>query len=157
MTGAYIDIPVMEVNGLASARINHATREDGVEYLWTLNREQRNQRSFVYYAIVLPQAGTYHVTMEISTNCPETQIWFYDKDNNRLGTAYCDKAVDETKWYMVEEDITLGEGENILKLVFANEPYKDYEFFNPGPEVPNMWPELAKEDISLATLRLELK
>ena len=157
MAGVCIDIPVMEVNGLASARINHATREDGVEYLFTLNREQRNQRSFVYYAVVLPQAGTYHATMEISTNCPETQIWFYDKENHKLGTAYCDKAVDEAKWYTVEADITLGEGENILKLVFANEPYKDYEFFNPGPEVPNMWPELAKEDISFAKLKLELR
>lgn len=157
MTGTSMDIPVMEVNGLASARINHSTREDGIEYLWTLNREQRNQRSFVYYAIMIPKTGNYHVSLEISTNCSETQIWFYDKENRKLGTAYCDMAVDETKWYTVEADIALEEGENILKLVFANEPDKDYEFFNPGPEVPNMWPELAKEDISLAKMKLELK
>ncbi len=154
MKEAVLDIPVMETNGLASSRTNHATREDGVEYLWRLNREQRDQRSFVYYVVEIPKAGRYTVSAEISTNCPETQIWYYDENDDRIGTAYCDKAVDEEQWYNVETEIHLHEGENTLKLVFANEPYHDYEFYNPGPEEPNVWPEIAKEDIRLAKLRI---
>lgn len=152
--GLEMEIPVMEVNGLASSRINHAAREDGTEYLWQLNREQRNQRSFVYYVLDMQKEGNYLVTAEIKTNCPETQIWFYDENEKRLGTAYCTAAVEEEQWYTVEANIQLHEGENLLKLVFANEPYKDYEYFNPGPEIPNAWPELAKEDVAFAKLKL---
>lgn len=150
----YLEIPAMEVNGLASSRINHEKREDGVEYLYRLNREQRNQRSFVYYVIDVAEAGEFVVNAEISTNCSETQIWYYDEQGNRIGTAFCDIAKDEEQWYIVGTKILLHKGENVLKLVFANEPYKDYEFFNPGAEIPNVWPEVAKEDIRLAKLTL---
>lgn len=154
IVGDTLDIPVMKVNGLASSRIRHATREDGVEYLYCLSREQRNQRSFVYYAIDALQAGEYHVTAEISTNCPETQIWYYNELGEKMGTAYCDAAEDERKWYQVSTKIQLHKGENILKLVFANEPYKEYPYFNLCAEIPNAWPEMAEEDISLAKLTL---
>ncbi len=154
MEGESLDIPVLKVNGLASARITHARREDGAEYLFHLNREQRNQRSFVYYVLDIPKEGEYRISAEICTNCPETQIWFYDEDGNRLGTAYCSVATDESKWYTVETKINLKKGENMLKLVFANEPYKEYEYFFAGPEIPNAWPELAKEDIWMAKLKL---
>ena len=47
--------------------------------------------------IDVEKAGEYEVKTEISTNCPETQIWYYDANGNRLGTAYCDVATDETQ------------------------------------------------------------
>ena len=147
-------IPVMEVNGLASARIKHAKREDGTEYLYTLCREQRDQRSFVTYAVVSPEDADYMVTAEIATNCPETQIWYYNEFGERLATAYCAEAVDENKWYEVTAKVHLHAGENILKLVIANEPYKEYPYFNQCAEIPNAWPPIAKEDMSLAKLKL---
>lgn len=151
-----VDIPVMKVNGLASARIKHATREDGVEYLYTLCREQRDQRSFVTYAIVSPEDGEYTVTAQIATNCPETQIWYYNEFGDRLATAYCAEAIDENKWYDVKAKVQLHKGENILKLMIANEPYKEYPYFNQSAEIPNAWPVLAKEDMSLAKLKLTI-
>jgi len=154
LDGDFIDIPVMEVNGLASSRITHETREDGVEYLYRLNREQRNQRSFVYYMLDVAKAGEYEVKAEISTNCPATQIWYYDADGNKLGTAYCDVATDETKWYTVFAKIKLSKGENMLKMVFANEPDTEYPYFNAGAEIPNAWPVLSTDDIKLAKLTL---
>lgn len=154
LDGDVLKIPAMEVNGLASARISHDKRADGVEYLFRLNREQRNQRSFIYYVIRVKKGGTFRATAEISTNCPETQIWYTDENGNRLGTACCSAAVDQTKWYTVETDIPLHTGENFLKLIFANEPYHDYPFFCPTAEIPNEWPEAAKEDVSFAGLTL---
>lgn len=154
MKGNRMEIPIMEVNGLASSRIAHSVREDGEDYLWRLNREQRNQRSFIYYMIELPKEGDYRIMAEISTNCPETQIWFYDEEDKRLGTAFCRKAIDKSKWYTIEAVAKLKKGEQMLKIVFANEPYKEYEYFTAGPEIPNAWPEIAKEDISIAKLQL---
>lgn len=154
LVGDTLDIPVMKVNGLASSRIRHTTRDDGVEYLYCLSREQRNQRSFVCYAIEVKQAGEFRITAEISTNCPETQIWYFNELGEKLGTAYCGVAVDADKWYPVSTKIYLQEGENVLKMVFANEPYKEYPYFNLCAEIPNAWPEMAEEDISLAKLTL---
>ncbi len=154
LVGDQLDIPVMMVNGLASARIMHDVREDGTEYLWRLNREQRNQRSFVCYVLDSEVEGDFKMTMEISTNCPETQIWIYDENNIKTATACCNVAVDENKWYKVDARVPIHKGENIIKLVFANEPYTDYEYYFAGAEIPNQWPELSSDDIKLAKLSL---
>ena len=34
--------------------------------------------------------------------------------------------VDENKWYVVDAKIHLSKGENVLKVVLANEPYTEY-------------------------------
>ena len=135
LVGDELYIPAMEVNGLASSRIAHAKRDDGTTYLYRLNREQRNQRSFLNYVVDVENGGEFEVTLEISTNCPETQIWFFDENGNKLGEAWCDKAVDENKWYFVNAKIKLNSGENFLKVVFANEPYHEYEFFFAGADL----------------------
>ena len=72
------------------------------------------------------EEGEYTVSAEISTNCPQTQIWYDNADGERLGTAYCETAVHENKWYAVGAKIHLSKGENVLKVVLANEPYTEY-------------------------------
>ena len=155
LCGDELYIPAIEVNGLASSRIAHKTREDGLEYLYRLNREQRNQRSFVYYMIDAALGGEFDVMVEFATNCPKTEIWFYCDDATVPVKAYCSYATEEDKWYKTKAKINLKRGMNMLKLVFANEPNRDYEFFNPGGEIPNAWPEMAKEDISFLGMTLK--
>lgn len=65
-------------------------------------------------------------------------------DGERLGTAYCDVAVDENKWYMVDAKVHLSKGENVLKVILANEPDTEYEYAE-NTRVP-------QEDIKLAKL-----
>lgn len=138
------EISALEVNGISSTRLLQAQREDGVWYLYRLNREQRSQRTFLFYIFDAPQEGEYIVSAEISTNCPQTQIWYNTVDGERLGTAYCDVAVDENKWYMVDAKVHLSKGENVLKVILANEPDTEYEYAE-NTRVP-------QEDIKLAKL-----
>lgn len=155
LSGEKTEIPVMQMNGLSCTRISHTTREDGKEYLLNLSLDQRDQRSYIYYMVDAECAGDYKISAEISTNCPETQIWFYDEDDNKTGTACCHIATDKNKWYTVDARISLKEGQNLIKLVFANEPYYDHDFFSPHTEIPNDWSELPEEDIKLAGLTIE--
>ena len=90
------------------------------------------------------EEGEYTVSAEISTNCPQTQIWYDNADGERLGTAYCETAVDENKWYVVDAKIHLSKGENVLKVVLANEPYTEYEYAE--------YMGVPQEDIKLAKL-----
>ena len=75
-----------------------------------------------------PEECDYAISAEISTNCPQTQIWYYNSDNERMDTAFCNEAIDENKWYTLTSKIHLKKGVNILKIVFANEPYTEYEY-----------------------------
>ena len=143
-------ISAIDVNGLSSTRIKQDKRSDNVGYLYNLNLDQRAQRTFVYYVIDAPENGDYLISAEISTNCPQTQIWYYNENNDKTGIAFCDVAVDENKWYSVDTKISLHKGENTLKLVFAAEPENEYEYFDG-------WSELPKEDIKLARIIISKK
>jgi hypothetical protein len=63
-------------------------------------------------------------------------LWYYNEKSERIGTASCSAAVDENTWYTVETTISLHKGENTLKIVFADEPDKAYDFYGyfPPPE-----------------------
>lgn len=142
------EISALEVNGISSTRILQAQREDGTWYLYHLGREQRGQRTFLFYVIDAIEEGEYTISAEISTNCPRTQIWYDNADGERLGTAYCDTAVDENEWYMVDAKIHLSKGENVLKVVLANEPDTEYAY--------EEYMGLPQEDIKLAKLFLKV-
>ncbi len=141
-------IPAVEVNGLSTTRVHQALDQDEW-YMYTLGKDQRKQRTFVYYVLEVEQAGEYTITCEATKkNCPDAEIWFFDGNERRIGSLSLKDAADENKWYEFSTVISLCEGENILKLVFADEPDKDYDYF-----------EIYKgtEDIMLKKIRLELK
>ena len=138
------EISAMDVSGISSTRICQEQREDGIWYLYRLNREQRAQRTFLFYTLIAPEERDYFISAEISTNCPQTQIWYYNSDDERMATAFCDDAVDENKWYTIDSKINLKKGENILKIMFANEPYTEYEYAERA--------DIPSEDIKLARL-----
>lgn len=66
-----------------------------------------------------------------------------------MGTAYCDVAEDENLWYTVDAQIALRKGENTIKMVFANEPNTEYEYWNKPYAMP-----VPPEDIQLAKLTI---
>ncbi len=143
------EIPAVEVNGISSTRVRQDKRADNCGYLYQLNNDQRSQRTFVYYVIDAPEDGDYFVTAEFATNCAQTQIWYYNEHNHKLGTAVCDIAVDENNWYKVDTQIYLHKGENTLKLVFAIEPYTEYDYEDESG--------VQSEDIKLAKLIIKNK
>ena len=144
-------ISVVRVGGISSTRARQGKREDGIDYLYCLGKEQRAQRTFVYYVIDAPEQGLYSVSAEISTNCRETEIYYCNEDNERLGTAFCNVAEDENKWYTVESEITLNKGENILKVIFANDPTKEDPFF-----AGDLF-DMPSEDVKFANLIISKK
>ena len=143
------EISAIDVNGLSCTRILQATREDGCEYLYHLGRDHRSQRTYIFYVLNASEAGIYTVSAEISTNCKETQIWYFNEEDEKLGTAYCDVAEDENLWYTVDAQIALRKGENTIKMVFANEPNTEYEYWNKPYAMP-----VPIEDIQLAKLTI---
>lgn len=138
-------IPAIEVNGVSSTRVKQQKREDGKDYLFNLSKDARMQRTFVYYSIFVEKEENYKVRAEISTNHPSFEIWFFNEQNKKLGGVDCGKAKNSNEWYTVETEIHLKAGENTLKLVFADEPQKDYPLFDG-------WLELPEEDIKIAQL-----
>lgn len=137
----------VDVNGLSATWV-HQAYEKGEWYLYHLGKDQRKQRTFAYYIIDAENSGEYEITCKVSTNCPRSEIWFFDGEETKLGGISLGEATDENKWYEISTNIKLNKGENILKLVFADEPDKEYDFYNG-------WYS-GKEDIRFATLALEL-
>lgn len=137
----------VDVNGLSATWV-HQAYENGERYLYHLGKDQRMQRTFAYYIIDAENSGEYEITCKVSTNCPRSEIWFFDGEETKLGGISLGEATDENKWYEISTNINLNKGENILKLVFADEPDKEYDFYDG-------WYS-SKEDIRFATLALEL-
>ena len=144
------EISTTEVLGISSTRIRQGQREDGSWYLYCLNKDQRAQRTYVLYPLIAPVEGEYDISAEISTNCPQTQIWFYNENKEKLATMSCEKAVDEYSWYELHTRLHLTKGENVIKIVFANEPFTEYDYtFTTFP--------LPDEDIKFANLKIKYK
>ena len=137
----------VDVNGLSATWVQQAY-ENGERYLYHLGKDQRKQRTFAYYIIDAENSGEYEITCKVSTNCPRSEIWFFDGEETKLGGISLGEATDENKWYEISTNVNLNKGENILKLVFADEPDKEYDFYDG-------WYS-GKEDIRFATLALEL-
>jgi hypothetical protein len=137
----------VDVNGLSATWV-HQAYENGERYLYHLGKDQRMQRTFAYYIIDAENSGEYEITCKVSTNCPRSEIWFFDGEETKLGGISLGEATDENKWYEISTNVNLNKGENILKLVFADEPDKEYDFYDG-------WYS-GKEDIRFATLALEL-
>lgn len=157
LEGDSLYIPALKVNGISCARVNHDKREDGVDYFYCLNLDQRNQRSFVTYAIDVKEGGEFKVDIEFATDTPTAEIWLLDDKENRIATYKLSKAEDKERWYTESADISLKTGENIIKVVFALEPLVDREYFCPRTEVPNEWPDLSPEDIQFVGLNFKRK
>ncbi len=138
----------VEVNALSSTRVRQDV-DNGRHYLYELGKDPRMQRTFARYMIDAKHSGEYEITCDVSTNCTDYEIWFYNDTNELLGKVSLADAVDSDKWYQVSTVIKLDEGENMLTLVFADEPDKEYDFYNG-------W-YLIKKDIRLADISLELK
>lgn len=138
-------IPAIEVNGVSSTRVKQQKREDGKDYLFNLGKDARMQRTFVYYSVFVEKEDEYKISAEISTNCSSFEIWFCNEQDEKLGEVNCNKANNPNEWHIVETKIYLKAGENVLKLVFADEPQRDYPLFDG-------WFELPKDDIQIAEL-----
>lgn len=140
-------IPSIAVNGLSSTRIMQ--EKVGDEWcLYSLGKDQRAQRTFIYYSIEAENSGEYEVICTVSTNCPNGEIWFFDEDEKQLGTVALNTAVDSNKWYEVKTKINLHKGVNTLKLVFAEDPNEICHF-------SKEW-YVGEGDIKLLKISLEL-
>jgi beta-glucosidase-like glycosyl hydrolase len=128
-----VRVPAIELNGLSNTRLKQAQREDGEQYIYNLFKDSRAQFTFLYYALEAPRNGEYTIAAEIRTNRPAFELWYYNERDERIGTASCVQATDEHEWYTVETTISLHKGENILKIVFADEPDKAYDFYGYFP------------------------
>ncbi len=126
-------VPAVAVNGLSNTRLKQERREDGEWYVYNLFKDQRAQRTFLYYVLDAQHDGEYTVTAEFRTNRPQFELWYYNEKDERVGTASCAAATDENAWYTVSTTLPLHKGENILKIVFADEPDKEYDFFGYFP------------------------
>ena len=157
LSGDFLYIPALEVNGISCSRVTHKKREDGKEYFYRLNLDQRNKRTFISYVIDSKEAGDFKLTMELSTNTPDAEVWFFNEEEKKLATISCAPAKDENAWYNLEADISLKAGENFIKVVFALEPTVEREFFSPRTEVPNEWPDLLPGDVRFTSFTLERK
>ena len=144
------EISTTEVLGISSTRIRQGQQEDGTWYLYCLNQEQRAQRTYVLYALSAPVEGEYCISAEISTNCTQSQIWFFNENNEKLATMSCENAVDETMWYELHTSLHLKKGENVIKIVFATEPFTEYDYSYTTFPLPD-------EDIKFAKLKIKLK
>lgn len=143
------EIPAVETAGISATSVLQSVREDNTPYLYHLKLDVRAQRTFIYYYIDVPKDGEYHISAELSTNCTETQLWYYNENEEKIGTAFCRDAADENKWYDVETKIKLHKGTNTLKVIIACEPYTEHEY-------ELLWGKFPKEDVKLAKLTITL-
>lgn len=120
-----LEIPALAVDGISSTRVRQELREDGSWYLCQLNKDIRAQRTYVLYTIDVPQTGTYRVSAEYSTDCPVMEIWYENARGERLATVNCSGKCGKA-WHAAEAVITLEQGENTLKVIFADEPDREY-------------------------------
>ena len=148
----HLVIPAIQANGLSSTRIKQEL-ENGEWYLYSLGKDIRAQRTFLLYSIDAASAGVYTITCRVGTNCPRSEIWLFDEDNRKLGSISLQNATDKQQWYDVSTTISLQKGENILKVVFADEPDKEYDYY---PSYPSFYPP-QPEDIRLSRITLEEK
>ncbi len=155
--GDSIYIPALQVNGISCSKVTHKTREDGKEYFYNLNLDQRNKRTYINYAINCARGGDFELALELSTDTPEAEIWFFDYDGNELGKICCHDIKDENDWRILKTNISLKTGTNIIKFVFALEPTVEREFFSPRTEVPNEWADPLPGDILFIGFSLERK
>ena len=146
----HLVIPAIQANGLSSTRIKQEP-ENGEWYLYSLGKDIRAQRTFLLYSIDAASAGVYTITCRVGTNCPRSEIWLFDEDDRKLGSISLHNATDEQQWYDVQTTISLQKGEHILKVVFADEPDKEYDYY---PSYPSFYP-LQPEDIRLSRITLE--
>lgn len=133
---------------ISSTRIRQAQREDGTWYLYSLGKDQRAQRTYVCYALNIPAERDYRITTEISTNCPRFEISIFEKEGQLLEKMSCEKAIDSQKWHRLEGKLHLTSGIHIIKVVFADEPDKEYPF-------PEKLLALPTEDIKFTGLIIE--
>lgn len=157
LDGDFIYIPALKVNGMSCARVTHKPREDGKEYFYMLNLDQRNKRIYINYAIDCEKGGDFELAIELSTNTPEAEVWFFDYEGNQLGKVCCQDIKDENDWQILKTNVALKTGMNIIKFVFALEPNLEREFFSPRTEVPNEWADLLPGDIHFTGFSLERK
>ena len=157
LEGDFLSVPALAVNGISCARVAHKTREDGKEYFYTLNLDQRNKRTYITYAINCDQGGMFELAMELATDTPDAEIWIFDYNGSKLGKICCQSIQDENNWQIRKANIALNAGTNILKFVFALEPTVEREFFSPRTEVPNEWADLLPGDIRFTGFSLERK
>lgn len=149
MTDGVLSIPAIETDSISSTRAMQEKREDGVWYLYRLNKDQRGQRTFVNYSVEVSESGDYKISAEISTNFPAFEIWYENSDGKKLAKAICSAAPDQTKWYNIDAAVRLQKGENLLKMVFADEPDREYEPLKTG-----FFPT-GENDIRFAGLKIE--
>lgn len=135
----------LAASGISSTRVHQGMR-DGEWYLHSLGKDQRRQRTYVYYSVDAKQQGEYTINCCVAANVPGVEIWVY-VDDERVGTMRLRDISDPEVWYDVSTQIKLHKGENTVKLVFADEPDTDYDFYNNG------W-YLVKEDIFLGNITL---
>lgn len=126
-------VPGIAVNGLSNTRLKQAQREDGEWYIYNLFKDSRAQFTFLYYVLDAQHDGEYTVAAELRTNRPQFELWYYNEKDERIGTASCASATDENAWYTVTTTLPLHQGENILKIVFADEPDRAYDFYGYFP------------------------
>lgn len=126
-------VPGIAVNGLSNTRLKQAQREDGEWYIYNLFKDSRAQFTFIYYVLDAQHDGEYTVSANIRTNRPEFELWYYNEKDERIGTATCSAATDANEWYAIETTLPLHKGENTLKIVFADEPDKAYDFYGYFP------------------------
>ena len=146
----HLVIPAIQAVGLSSTRIKQEA-EDGEWYLYSLGKDIRAQRTFLLYSVDAASEGTYNITCRVGTNCPRSEIWFFDEGEQKLGSISLQDVTDEHQWYDVQTTITLHKGENVLKVVFADEPDKEYDYY---PSYPSFYPP-QPEDIRLSKITLE--
>ena len=149
LTNGKSEIPAILVNGISSTRIMQATQEDGTEYLYQLNLDQRMQRTFIYYSIVAPSDGKYSISAKVSANFPGGQILYCDEADNIKAVVTVNSSED-FNWQIVDSEICLNKGNNILKLIFAANPQQEHPFFD-------NWYGTPKEDFRLAKIILTKK
>jgi len=147
-----VEISPLDVFGYSSTRVAQDIREDNVSYLYQLHFDARKQRTYMYFLINALEGGNYIASAEISTNCPEGQLWYYNGDDNKLGTAYFSDATDENKWYTLDTPIKLQKGENMLKLVFVTEPETEYPFHEGYYVIQDKDIKFAKLTLTKATI-----
>ncbi len=155
--GDSLYVPARMVNGISCYRVAHENREDGKEYFYRLNLDQRNKRTYIDYAMDCARGGDFELALELSTNTPGAEVWFYDYDGNELGKVCCQDMQDENDWRILKTNISLKTGMNIIRFVFALEPTVERDFFSPRTEVPNEWPDLLPGDIRFTGFSLERK
>lgn len=142
-----LEIPATQVNGLSSTRIRQG-QICNEWYLSNLGKDQRAQRTFVYYLIDAEYEGEYSVTCTVFTNCPKGRISFINENDENLSTVNLYTDMNKNEWQDIRTNINLHKGENIVKIVFACDLQEDCEF-------SKCWFETT-EDIRLLKIILKL-